>query len=175
MTSLSVAVEGGLPAILITRGAVGCVNRDTPQTHGSAPSAPRAARVLLQQLPRRSGGPPGRRQPPRSATPPGGGGAASELGCSPSPLSCRRAVRGWRRYCHHLSLVNRRRGTGRPSPPRRRASTYPPSLRQRFGERPPAESPRACEPSWPAPRRGAAGAWKAAAEPGPPPSWADGE
>lgn len=75
------------------------------------------------------------------------------------------AERGRWRGRLRLKLAERRRGTGRPFPPTKNARTHPPSLRRRLGERPPAESPGAAEPSLPAPRRRreGAGAGRAAA------------
>lgn len=130
--------------------------------HRPPPSGDRAP---LQKLPPR----PSRAAPaapppryPRAAgrlrgplAPPVGGrsrGRARRLPAA-APAPGESGEGGKRRGYLHLSL-----GTGRPSPPRRNAPTYPPSLRRRLGERPPAESPQACEPSSPAPREEAAGA-----------------
>lgn len=146
---------------------------DTPRSRGAPlhPLAPPAGRAPLQKLPR----------DPRAGVA-SGIGPRRPPGVEP-PLSrfvprCpSSAKRGRRRGRLRLKLAERRRGTGRPFPPPRNAPTHLPSLPRRLGERPPAESPGVAEPSLSAPRRRreAAGAWRAAAEPGPSPRWAGGE
>lgn len=161
---MALAVEGGLPAALITRGAVRACLAEIHRRAGEVPlhhPPSRVTEVTAAAQPRRS-----RPRDPSGARPrrPAEGGAATaEPGRSLPPLlRLRRAVRGRRRGSLHLSLA----GDGQTLPAREERATYPPSLRRRFGERPPAESSRASEPSSPAPRREAAGAWRAAAETG---------
>ncbi|CAN8215366.1 unnamed protein product [Coccothraustes coccothraustes] len=163
-TPAAAAVEGARPPLLSPEGLQGVCGADTPRSQG-APlhrPAPAAGRAPLQKLLRdprawvASGARPRR---PAGEEPP------------PSRFVPRRrsgAERGRRRGRLRLKLAERRRGTGRPFPPRRNAHTHPPSLRRRLGERPPAESPGAAEPSLATPRRRreGVGAWRAAASRG---------
>lgn len=133
-------------------------------------------RASLPPLPHRTPdrpGTPGLGSPPGPSAPPAGEEPRLSRFAPRRPSS---AERGRRRGRRRFKLAERRQGTGRPFPPTRNAPTHPPSPRRRLGERPPAESPAAAEPSLPAPRRReAAGAWRAPAEPGPSPLWAGGK
>lgn len=141
------------------RGCRACVaqihrgNRERPFT--PCPAAPSTVTGLAP-------GPPGLGRLRSTPAPPGGGGAAAEPVRSPPPE--RRGEREAARPPAPQVGGVPGGGTGRPFPPTRNARTHPPSLRRRLGERPPAESPGAAEPSLPTPRRRreGAGAWRAA-------------
>lgn len=148
-TPAAAAVERARPPLLSPEGLQGVCGADTPRSQG-APlhrRAPAAGRAPLQKLLR----------DPRAwvafgARPRRPAGEESPL----SPFVPRRpssAERGRRRGRLRLKLAERRRGTGRPFPPTRNAHTHPPSLRRRLGEKPPAESRGAAEPSFAASRR----------------------
>lgn len=135
-TAAAVTVAGGPPATLITRGAgrvclAAIHRRPAPEPpHGADPRHWSYRRGPAAPLP--PPGPPGRLSGPPA--PPGGGGAAAEPGRSPPPLlRLRRATRGGGGGAAAFISAWQSTGggrSGRPSPPRRNAPTYPPSLQR---------------------------------------------
>lgn len=118
----------------VCSGAIHRAPGDARPRAGGAGTLAGVAAAAPQRCPP-APGPPG---------PPAGGGAAAERGRSPPLLRLRRAT--GRRQRPRLSPRGSGAGREELRARGREAATYPPSLRRRFGERPPEESPQAAEP-----------------------------
>lgn len=132
--------NGTRPPALSPEGPRGVLRGDTPSPGGCPPPG-RGGRHT-----RRSRGSGPATLPPCPGTPGAARRGRSRRRAGPVPplLRLRRATE--RRQRPRLSPRGSGAGREELRARGREAATYPPSLRRRFGERPPEESPRAAEP-----------------------------